>query len=51
MDRAEKHNYWLDAAEYDMVSAEVIMKAGRCSYVAFMCQQSLEKLSNGLYNY
>lgn len=51
MNQEEKYNYWLDIAEYDMVSAEAMLNTGRYAYVAFMCQQSLEKLIQGLYNY
>lgn len=51
MNQEEKYNYWLDIAEYDMVSAEAMLNTGRYAYVAFMCQQSLEKLIKGLYNY
>ena len=51
MNQEEKYNYWLDIAEYDMVSAEAMLNAGRYAYVPFMCQQSLEKFVKGLYNY
>jgi len=51
MNQEEKYNYWLDIAEYDMGSAESMLKAGRYAYVVFMCQQSLEKLAKGIYNY
>jgi HEPN domain-containing protein len=51
MNQEEKYSYWLDIAEYDMESAEAMLKIGRYSYVAFMCQQSLEKLAKGLYNF
>lgn len=49
MDREDKYLYWLDIAEYDMVTAESMFSSGRYLYVVFMCQQSLEKLSKGLY--
>lgn len=51
MTREEKYEYWLDAAEYDMSSAEAMLSAGRYTYVVFMCQQSLEKLAKGIYNF
>lgn len=51
MDREDKYSYWLDIAEYDMDSAEAMLHTGRYAYVTFMCQQSLEKLAKGLYNY
>ena len=51
MNKEDKYSYWIDIAEYDMVSAEAMLNSGRYAYVAFMCQQSLEKLAKGLYNY
>ncbi|NSW91702.1 MAG: HEPN domain-containing protein [Firmicutes bacterium] len=51
MDKKEKYLYWLDIAEYDMVTAESMFNSGRYLYVVFMCQQALEKLAKGLYSY
>lgn len=51
MTRDEKFLYWLDAAEYDMETAEAMYASGRWFYVVFMCQQAIEKLIKGLYNY
>lgn len=51
MDKDEKYLYWLDIAEYDMVTAESMFNSGRYLYVVFMCQQALEKLAKGLYSY
>nr|WP_312576576.1 HEPN domain-containing protein [Sedimentibacter sp.] len=45
----EKYEYWLEAATYDLESARVMMDGGRYMYVAFMCQQSIEKLTKGIY--
>jgi HEPN domain-containing protein len=49
MDMQEKYGYWLDHALYDMETAESMFKTRRWLYVAFMCQQALEKLIKGLY--
>ena len=49
MDAKEKYRFWEDIAEYDMVTAEAMLKAGRYLYVVFMCQQSIEKMLKGLY--
>jgi HEPN domain-containing protein len=49
MDRQEKYEYWLDSAEYDLKTAEVMFASGRWIYVVFMCQQAIEKLTKGLY--
>lgn len=51
MNNNDKYLYWLDIAEYDLVTAESMLNSSRYVYVAFMCQQALEKLSKGLYNY
>jgi len=49
MSPQEKFSHWLDHAQYDMDSAEVMLQAGRWLYVVFMCQQAIEKLVKGLY--
>jgi HEPN domain-containing protein len=51
MDKQQKFAYWLDIAEYDLKTADAMYDSGRYLYVAFMCQQSLEKLAKGLYNF
>lgn len=51
MDNQDKYIYWLDIAEYDMQTAESMFNSSRYVYVVFMCQQALEKLSKGLYNF
>jgi HEPN domain-containing protein len=49
MTNEEKFEYWLDIAQYDLVTAESMYNAGRWLYVVFMCQQAIEKLVKGLY--
>jgi HEPN domain-containing protein len=49
MSSQEKFEYWLDIAQYDLQSAETMLNGGRWLYVAFMCQQAVEKLVKGLY--
>lgn len=49
MNNREKYEHWLDAAKYDLESARVMLSGGRYMYVAFMCQQSIEKLVKGVY--
>jgi len=49
LNNREKYEYWLEAAEYDLESAKVMMNGGRYMYVAFMSQQAIEKLTKGLY--
>ena len=50
MDIQEKFEHWLAHAQYDLESAKANIKVGRWVYVAYMCQQSIEKLVKGLYN-
>ena len=51
MTKEEKYTYWLELAQYDLDTAQTMYAGGRWFYVAFMCQQALEKLCKGLYNY
>ena len=49
MKAQEKFEYWLDIAQYDLVTADTMLSGGRWLYVVFMCQQAVEKLTKGLY--
>lgn len=40
---------WLALAEYDFKTAKAMMKSGRYLYVAFTCQQTIEKTLKALY--
>ncbi len=41
----ERHvKYWIEHASEDLISAKVMLDAGRYTWCAFICQQSLEKL-------
>jgi HEPN domain-containing protein len=40
---------WLALANYDLVTARVVFKEERYLYVAFACQQSIEKVLKALY--
>ena len=40
---AEKRDYWLDLAQYDLETAEVMLEGKRYLYVGFMCHQVIEK--------
>ena len=40
---------WLALAEYDFETAKAMMKSGRYLYVAFTCQQTIEKTLKALY--
>jgi len=39
---------WLEKAEYDFESAKIMLSNNRYLYVAFMCQQTIEKLLKGI---
>lgn len=45
----EKVEHWLDIAQYDLDTAEVMQNSGRYLYTVFMCQQSLEKLLKAIH--
>ena len=49
MTTEEKYGYWLDIAQYDLETAKAMVTGGRWIYVAFMCQQAIEKIVKGLY--
>jgi HEPN domain-containing protein len=51
MTKEEKYVYWLQLAQYDLDTAEAMYTGGRWFYVAFMCQQAIEKVCKGLYNF
>jgi HEPN domain-containing protein len=51
MTQEEKYAYWRELAQYDLDTADAMYAAGRWFYVAFMCQQAIEKLCKGLYNF
>lgn len=37
-------SHWLERSEYDLETAKAMLDAKRYLYVAYMCQQSIEKL-------
>jgi len=49
MTKEEKYSHWEELAIYDLESAEIMLKSGRYMYVAFMCQQAIEKLAKALH--
>ncbi len=42
---------WVERAEYDLKTARAMLSARRYLYVAFMCQQSLEKILKAIIVY
>lgn len=39
----ERIEYWLDLANYDLVTAKVMLESKRYLYLGFMCHQVIEK--------
>ena len=44
-------NNWLELAEYDIKTANSMNKSKRYLYVAFTCQQSIEKILKAIYTW
>jgi HEPN domain-containing protein len=40
---------WYSLAEYDIESARIMLDTGRNLYLAFMCQQAIEKTLKGIF--
>lgn len=40
---------WIQMSEYDLKTAEAMLETGRYLYVAFMCQQVIEKILKAIY--
>jgi len=45
----DKSQYWIDLAEYDIETANVMLQTGRYLYVGFMCHQTIEKMLKAYY--
>jgi HEPN domain-containing protein len=40
--------HWIERSQYDIDTAKAMLDAGRYLYVAYMCQQAIEKIFKGL---
>jgi len=40
----KKINYWIELSDYDLETAEAMLKSKRYLYVGFMCHQTIEKI-------
>lgn len=47
----EKVKYWIELAEYDLETAQAMLRSKRFLYVGFMCHQTLEKLFKAYYTF
>ena len=45
----KKVKYWIELAEYDLETAQVMLETGRLLYVGFMCHQVIEKAIKGYF--
>jgi uncharacterized protein YeeX (DUF496 family) len=43
----KKINYWIELSDYDLETAEAMLKSKRYLYVGFMCHQTIEKIFTG----
>jgi len=46
----DKCKYWLELSDYDIGTAEAMLKTKRFLYVGFMCHQAVEKILKAYYN-
>lgn len=51
MKTSEKYKYWAMLSDYDMDTAKVLIEGKRWAYVAYVCQQALERQLKGMYVY
>ena len=42
-------DYWFEISEYDLETAEVMLKGGRYIYVGYLCHQTIEKTLKGIF--
>ena len=41
--------YWVELSDYDIITAEAMLKTKRYLYVGFMCHQTIEKIFKAFY--
>lgn len=49
MNKAEKYGYWLLLSDYDMDTIHCLIQGERWVYVAYLCQQAVERQLKGMY--
>ena len=45
----EKVQYWIEISDYDLETAEAMLRSKRYLYVGFMCHQTIEKIFKAYY--
>jgi HEPN domain-containing protein len=46
----DKVKYWTELSDYDLETAEAMLKSSRYLYVGFMCHQTIEKILKAYFN-
>jgi HEPN domain-containing protein len=51
MTKNEKYGYWIMLSNYDLDTTDCLVAGERWVYVAYLCQQALERQLKGMYVY
>jgi HEPN domain-containing protein len=51
MDKKEKYRYWLMLSNYDIETIDCLIEGERWVYVAYLCQQAMERQLKGMFVY
>jgi len=51
MTKADKYGYWLMLSDYDLDTVPYLADGRRWVYVAYLCQQAMERQLKGMYVY
>jgi len=51
MTKAQKYGYWLLLSDYDLGTIDCLIAGERWVYVAYLCQQAVERQLKGMYVY
>ena len=51
MNKQEKCGYWLMLSDYDLGTIDALIQGERWVYVAYLCQQAMERQLKGMYVY
>jgi HEPN domain-containing protein len=50
-DMDDKVAYWIELSDYDLETAQAMLKSKRYLYVGFMCHQAIEKIFKAYYTH
>lgn len=51
MNKSQKYGYWLMLSDYDLGTIDCLIRGERWVYVAYLCQQAVERQLKGMYVY